>query len=460
MAASLQRERYQLVGFGAVFRTRAVEFDGGLPATVPVCSLCRCVPSNHYTPSCKHVYCDACFADVVQTRTSSLRCPLDGKNLRPRKPLPEGRTQSEDLDCLVAFCWNKENGCPYAGPLDDMTCHFDSECTFYEVPCSLCSDTVLRCELAVHVEAAHRRSARRAGGRDLVDGNSVVSGEQVRPTVPPRGRRPADERSSTAPAGGTAVSPDKGGLDDDQTGHEDTQESDRAGALEMLCSKEQLQVLMEDVASRTAEDIKRHSEKLFFEVLGGIKVTKDRLLALAEAARATPLVDRQTVAASRSSWLTPLLQREELVRKQFEWVVGSYSKLRNGIHYVDSPAFLIVPGYRIQLKACIDGIKTAELSACVRVHRDDDALGASELIWPFQRTCAFTLLHNSDGASHVRSWFAPCDAFNGSDSTPAEGEVLDSSWLCIAKMDRNVFERDYVKDDAFTILFFTKAPLD
>ncbi|KAH9380614.1 hypothetical protein HPB48_020019 [Haemaphysalis longicornis] len=114
------------------------------------------------------------------------------------------------------------------------------------------------------------------------------------------------------------------------------------------------------------EDIKLHSEALFLELSNGIELIKDHPVAFVGAAGvALPVkgTAERATAASRP--------RREIPAKDYTWVVGPYSRLRDGTDPVDSPAFLIAPGYRVQLQACINGNATLELTASVKVHRTD-----------------------------------------------------------------------------------------
>ncbi|KAH9366360.1 hypothetical protein HPB48_006190 [Haemaphysalis longicornis] len=187
MATSFQPKRYLLRRFDAAFNSRHVEC---LPATVPVCSFCRALPSEHYTLSCEHVYCGACFEDVVKTRPFSLRCPIDDKSMRNRKGRTEENHRLDGVNRLLVFCWNRQRGCPYTGVLADMPGHF-KRCAFNEVVCSLGSDVMLRLNLAAHFRAAHEKRGR-STRQHPATGDDPIPAADTRSTQPPPARESSE----------------------------------------------------------------------------------------------------------------------------------------------------------------------------------------------------------------------------------------------------------------------------
>ncbi|XP_077525674.1 uncharacterized protein LOC144137611 [Haemaphysalis longicornis] len=422
MATSSQPKRYLLMGFNAIFERHHVEFVDNLPATVPVCSSCGAVPSEHYTLRCKHVFCAACFEDVVKTRPSSPRCPIDNKTTRILTATPRQTTSVEAVRRLLVFCWNRQRGCTYTVDLADMTVHFQ-KCPFYEVICPLCYKVMTRPKLADHFRAQHEGRIRM---------NEPAKNSSRTSTVPTVKVDETDGASILFPVCGGFVRADLEG---------DVRE------------------LVGEAASGAAEDIEQRNESLFLELLSGVELIKDRLVELADAAR----VSLPAGGAVEGAIPPSRSQRDDVPVRSYTWVVRPYSRLRVGVHFVDSPVFFIAPGYKVELKVCILAVAMMELSVSVKIHRDaaSDVPRASQPPWPLQRTCQFTLFHNASDHGHVTSSFALGDAFNTPPtySASSNSETLVSGWLGIGKMEKYLFESDYVNDDAFLIGFSTQSSL-
>ncbi|KAH9383070.1 hypothetical protein HPB48_023792 [Haemaphysalis longicornis] len=228
MATSSEPKLYLLMGFDAVYDRPLVEFIDSLPATVPVCAFCRAVPSEHYKLACKHVFCGACFEDIVR----SLLCPVGCKSMPTDKAVPKQTTNFETVSLLLVFCWNKRRGCPYTGDLAYLRRHFLG-CDFYEVTCSLCFQTMPRPKLAAHFGAVHckrRRSAR----------HGVATGDE-------------------------SGDPTRAELTHAQVSGLRTIEINLPG-LNAAVKK-----AVKAAAPKMTEDLKQHSEALFFELSNGVR---------------------------------------------------------------------------------------------------------------------------------------------------------------------------------------------
>ncbi|KAM7313315.1 hypothetical protein ISCGN_003190 [Ixodes scapularis] len=53
----------------------------------------------------------------------------------------------------------------------------------------------------------------------------------------------------------------------------------------------------------------------------------------------------------------------------YDWTVSPFSKIRVGVHYISSDMFMVGPGYKVQLKGCVDGISTVELQMGLKASR-------------------------------------------------------------------------------------------
>lgn len=438
MASAPAPKEYVLKGFSNVLDGRSIRFVDQLPVGLPVCSLCSVVPFEHYSLSCKHVYCGPCFLESVKVSTT-LRCPMDGKLLRPRRAAPLATADVDMLRSLVACCWNKDYGCSYTGNLEDLEAHV-RDC--YEVTCGLCSGKLLRSRLVGHLETAHsgtrKTSSRKAKRREEA---VVASAEASSGPLAERGNGDAEHEGGAVTGEKAAATP--------------------AGTKTTQLSHERVLELIEATATRTAskaaDDVKKVNGTMLRDILGAIEMINHRLT---QHERLTAVA---FTGSSRAEDAAPAAVFER-PRKQehvdgYTWTVCQYSKIRVGIHYVVSPLFVIAPGYRVQLTICIDGITLVELSASVKVHRGDG--DNQPLEWPFQRTCLFTLFDKSGHGAHVTSLFTPKDLFNSPvTASPSTGDdSLVSGWLTVSKMTRLAFERDYIENDGFTLAFSTNPSL-
>lgn len=436
MASAPESKKFLLKGFSDVLDGRPIQFVDQPPAGLPVCSLCSVVPMEHYTLRCKHVYCGPCFLEVVMKTSTALWCPVDRKLLRPRKAVPMAPTNSDVLRTLVACCCNRDYGCSYTGTLEDMQAHV-RDC--YEVTCGLCSSRLLRSLLVGHVEAVHSATAK---------STSTKSKRHREAAVPS-----TDVSSGPLVEGGEGKEQPEGIVKNEEP------LATQAATTVTQLSHEQIQELIEATASRTAtvavENVNQLNGTLFRDILGAVNLIYERLTAVTHTASVAFTASSSVEDATAAPAVVENLSKEKHL-EEFTWTVCRYSKLRVGIHYVESPLFLIAPSHRVQFTVCIDGITVVELSVSVTVHRGDD--DGQPRARPFQRTCLFTLLDKSGNGAHVTSLFTPKDLFDNdvTVSPSTQDDLLVSGWLTISKVDRAIFERDYIEDDGFTILFSAK----
>ncbi|KAH6927918.1 hypothetical protein HPB50_009961 [Hyalomma asiaticum] len=291
MASASTPNAIHFKGFDDVLEARPVQPVGDdFPAPLPACSLCSVVSREHYFLSCKHAYCVPCFFGIVKKNasTNSLHCPVDGKNFRPRKELPKSTIDTERVRGLLVRCWNEDNGCGYTGTLQDMPAHFRG-CEFYRVTCCLCSASLLRPELASHVEESHakRRSKRHDAAVDA-----------------------SDDTASKVP---TSV-----GLSEDSKNVGHFPESLSAGdGFRQLA-----EAAATRAASQTADRINEHNEKFLLEVLSGLELVKDRVFAVAEAINMN--FPPRPAGSEDTFHSEPVAKASEQIRHmEYKWVTGT-----------------------------------------------------------------------------------------------------------------------------------------
>ncbi|KAH6940703.1 hypothetical protein HPB50_005262 [Hyalomma asiaticum] len=416
MASTPKSNKYRLRGYSDVLDGRLIQFVDELPADLPVCSLCSVVPRDYHSLSCEHAYCGECFLGNVKKSSTVLRCPVDRRVFRPRKAVPSATADFDALRGMAACCFNKDDGCSYIGTLEELQAH-DRDC--YVVSCRLCSTEMLRSLLFDHVEAAHSATTKTTSRRPKRGHEEAV--------VPP-----ANVSSSALVEAG-----------DGEDTSEVTKERVTTQPVTTYPSHERVEEVIEAVATRIAsiavEDAKRANRTMLNEVLRAVKQVNDRLTAAADAASVS-----SSTKPSRANDATA----DPACVMQYTWTVCQYSKIRAGIHRVASPTF-IAPGYRVQITICLDGIASVELSASVKVHRDEDSDQPVE--WPFKNATMFTIFDKSRKGAHVTKVVAP-KHFKCVSSTSG-GDHIVSDWLTIGKVKRTSFERDYIEDDGFTVAF-------
>lgn len=265
MASAPVPKKFNLKGFSDVLDGRLIQFECELPAGLSVCSLCSVVPFEHYTLSCKHVYCGPCFLESVKKSSTTLRCPVDGKLLRPRKAVPLVTTNWDMLRELVAYCCNKDYGCSYIGTLEDMQAHI-RDC--YEVSCSLCSRKLLRSLLVGHVEAAHSATAKSPSRKPKRHEQAAVRSTEVL-------------SGALVETGETETEKHEGAVTSKETA------ATQAATTVTQLSHERVLELTEATASRTASLVAEYASKasgsMFRDILDALNLISDRLTEVTHA---------------------------------------------------------------------------------------------------------------------------------------------------------------------------------
>ncbi|KAH7953584.1 hypothetical protein HPB49_010364 [Dermacentor silvarum] len=309
-----------------------------------------------------------------------------------------------------------------------------------------CSRRLPRSLLVSHVEAAHSATAKSSSTKSRR--HKDMEGAQCRHVeaahlITAKSSSAKSKRHKETAIPSTEVSSGplvKGG--DRKVQPESTVKSEepvatKAATTVTELSHEHIQDLIEATASRTAsvavENVIQLNGTLFRDILGAVNLIYERLTAVTRTAGVSFTASSSVEDATAAPAVFEHRPKEKHL-EEFTWMVCRYSKLRVGIHYVESPLLLIAPGHRVQFTVCIDGITVVELSVSVMVHRGDH--GGQPCAQPFQRTCPFTLLDKSGNGAHVTSLFRPKDLFDSDAavSPSTEDAFLVSGWLTISKI--------------------------
>ncbi|KAH7986148.1 hypothetical protein HPB52_025176 [Rhipicephalus sanguineus] len=163
-----------------------------LVADVPrehVCEHCHVIPRETALLPCKHALCDLCHE--ASTSAGETVCPIDrqscGKDELRMIPLPETISNS-----LKAHCWNEDKGCDFSGTLETLLRHYETECEYRSIPCSVSRETVLLKNLPAHCNvdgciASGGAAAASAGLNPTLD--AVPSVESITDAVEERKRQ-------------------------------------------------------------------------------------------------------------------------------------------------------------------------------------------------------------------------------------------------------------------------------
>ncbi|XP_042144697.1 uncharacterized protein LOC121834863 [Ixodes scapularis] len=394
------RRAFVLSGFSNDVNGRQFVFQDDA-TTLPVCALCDQVSSQWYVLNCCHRFCQSCFNDVVQKTPLTLRCPLDSKSFRPRRPLEP----SEDTTVLErsVSCWNQRHGCDFIGTVTEMIHHFGS-CHHYEVTCRLCGSAILWRGLAAHVKSDHGRTTRASKANEL--------------PLP-------DAHEDVVPA-------------------------------EPL-SLDSLLACLADLASRCT-DIRSTQDSHFLQLTRSVDSLKTQLQASHESPRTR--LQRESsanVEAKRICCERP--EHEDLPLSKFEWKVTRFSEIRVGIQYFRSEIFEVAPGYQVQLKGYIDGITRVELKVAATIwktaHATQDCGDCRT--WQYTRACLFQVVNIERPADSSEVRYDLDEVFKTSTPLLDTPNGVTSPWLDISSIDRATFQRDFVSEDAFVIMFSIEA---
>ncbi|KAG0425000.1 hypothetical protein HPB47_027808 [Ixodes persulcatus] len=139
----------------------------------------------------------------------------------------------------------------------------------------------------------------------------------------------------------------------------------------------------------------------------------------------------------------------------YHWSVSPFSKLRVGIHHFSSEVFMIAPGYNVQLKGCIDGIATVELKVevTIRAITGTSKTKGDKALLDDDKLFTFKIVNNNSRKESIFTAYLFEDTF-GESSLPLDSpDGATSEWMDVGVIDRIVFERDFVNEDSFLIIF-------
>ena len=119
------------------------------------CSICLLVLREpHLTSCCAYSFCQGCIEKIAAS--PSPECPLCRKefHIYPTKWL------KRELNQLKVYCTHKNEGCEWAGPLEQLDEHLNPNtdmndlttgCGYVSIKCDACGDNVLRKGYGVHM---------------------------------------------------------------------------------------------------------------------------------------------------------------------------------------------------------------------------------------------------------------------------------------------------------------------
>lgn len=134
-----------LTGFSRVLNWRSTQFVNALQ-DVRSCSLCGVVPNSTHLLACCHAFCDFCYDRILN---NDRVCPVDGECFNGTDVKLVEFLESRLLKQHVR-CWNNDQGCDFAGPLEDALTHFHKHCGFHQVRCARCEGMVIRRDIFTH----------------------------------------------------------------------------------------------------------------------------------------------------------------------------------------------------------------------------------------------------------------------------------------------------------------------
>ncbi|KAG0414810.1 hypothetical protein HPB47_008012 [Ixodes persulcatus] len=394
---------FRLTGFSREVNGRPLVFQDTVPAP-PICALCGLVPAETYTLTCTHLFCSACFAGVVQKTKSSLHCPVDDKSFRPKKALQPSSKARDYVLRLIVFCFNKTNGCSFFGTVEAMLKHFGG-CVYWGLTCQLCRAPVLRSNLVSHVKTAHakpekRNVAPRSTSSAMVEASAAAVASESSPVTAAVGVASLEARPS-------------------------------------LPSHDLLKTIGELISRRT-DEIKRTQELNLSQLQSSIDALRR---PLDFSTRFAEFEDSKT---KKAAYYT-----------MYDWTVSPFSKIRVGVHYISSDIFMIGPGYKVQLKGCVDGISTVELKVKVTIWTiagPSKAGGDIELL-DGAKMFVFRMVNNNRRRDNILKAYLLKEVFQGSSFPLDSSDGVTSRWMEVGVTDRTVFERDFVEEDSFLVIF-------
>ncbi|KAH7934653.1 hypothetical protein HPB51_028983 [Rhipicephalus microplus] len=111
------------------------------------CDHCRVIPRETAMLPCEHVLCHLCRQ--ANTSTGRLVCPIDKRSC-DKEELRMMQLPETALNALKAHCWNEDKGCQFVGPVETLLRHYERDCGFRSIQCSISRERVLLKDLPVH----------------------------------------------------------------------------------------------------------------------------------------------------------------------------------------------------------------------------------------------------------------------------------------------------------------------
>ena len=122
--------------------------------TCPICH--DVIKDAHVTSCCEGHFCEHCINRILYSKDS---CPLCREKIFEAVP---SKKYSLKVQSLEVYCKMICRGCPWTGPLRDVTAHLDAKggsCRFVDVECpNKCGAQIIRDSLPLHLQVACSKS--------------------------------------------------------------------------------------------------------------------------------------------------------------------------------------------------------------------------------------------------------------------------------------------------------------
>lgn len=125
---------------------RVTKFAAAVPPLLS-CGLCRVISQTTFLLPCFHNLCDSCLSNCA--KNGNPVCPFDELQFAVRE-CHEISSPPDAIAKLKACCWNESYGCTFVGTPQDVLTHYEDQCTFHVVSCTICNGPVLHQDLPRH----------------------------------------------------------------------------------------------------------------------------------------------------------------------------------------------------------------------------------------------------------------------------------------------------------------------
>ncbi|KAH9363859.1 hypothetical protein HPB48_009105 [Haemaphysalis longicornis] len=139
---------YTVFGFHSRIDWKPTVFIDGLPKN-RVCSACGLVPATIALLPCNHLLCSRCYDGSGDGER--LVCPLDKDIGKPEDVIWSTLTTDNLLGRKIQ-CWNTSSGCDVVGEVIKVLDHFENDCQYHAVTCSLCKQSMAYKEVLGHLK--------------------------------------------------------------------------------------------------------------------------------------------------------------------------------------------------------------------------------------------------------------------------------------------------------------------